>query len=173
MWALQELSPPSLPAVDLWSWSELELEYSRAAELHSELVLLMTTRKSCHLDCLICRLSGFFRELVVGLVQLSGVACVSHDAVRSVPVPSVLLGSRARITFLHVSSVPVFGLFSPASRRSLFQRCARGLSETCLTRSLRSAQCPFTESLSDDNPRWAGAKVLDKLVSASVSCALP
>ena len=46
VWTSQELSLPALSAVDLWSGSELELEYSRAAECHSELVLVMTTRST-------------------------------------------------------------------------------------------------------------------------------
>ena len=35
---------PSLSAVDCWNWSEFELEHSRAAEFHSERVLMMTTK---------------------------------------------------------------------------------------------------------------------------------
>ena len=47
---------------------------------------MMTKKKNCHLNCLICHLSGF-RELVVRPVQVSNVSCVSHDAVRVVPSP--------------------------------------------------------------------------------------
>ena len=79
--ALQELSPPSPSAFDFWNWSELEPEHSRAAEFHSELVLVMTTRNNCHLKCLICRLS-VIRELVVRLVQVPGVSCVTTWCVR-------------------------------------------------------------------------------------------
>ena len=48
--ALQELSLTSRSAVHFQNWSELELEYPRAAECHSELVLMMTTRTNCHLN---------------------------------------------------------------------------------------------------------------------------
>ena len=54
-----------------------------SVEFHSELVLMTTTTKDCHLNCLFCCVSGF-RELVVRLVQVSSVSCFSHDAVRSV-----------------------------------------------------------------------------------------
>ena len=85
-WAQQEHSHPSHFAVDFWSWSERELDHSHAAEFRSELALMMTTTMSCRLNCLICHLSGF-RVLVARLVQVSGVSCVSHDAVRLVTSP--------------------------------------------------------------------------------------
>ena len=39
-------------AVDFWNWSELELERSRAAKFHSELVLVMTTKDELSLELL-------------------------------------------------------------------------------------------------------------------------
>ena len=100
------------------------------------------TKKNCHLNCLLCRLSGC-RELVASLVHVSGESCVSHDAARS-----VLLASRATLMFLNVSSVPVFGLFSAPLRRFLLQRCARGLSLTYLTRSFVRRSVLLMQSLS-------------------------
>ena len=92
--------------------------------------------------------------------RVSGVSCVSHDAVRLVPGPRVPLVSRATVVFLNVSSVPVFGLFSPPLLHSLSQQCARGLSLTCLTRSLFSHAVfvPLWNLFTDDNPRCSGAK---------------
>ena len=104
----------------------------------TELVVMMTTRMNCHLNCLMCLLSGF-RGLVVRLVQVLGVSCVSHDAVRLVPGPKALPVSRATMKFLNVSSVPAFRLLSPRLRHSLFRPCARRSSLTYLTRSL----CPM------------------------------
>ena len=143
--------------VDLWNWSELELEYSRAAEFRSGLVLMTTM--NCHLNGLICPLSGF-REQVVTLVRVSGVSCVSHDAVRLVLGPRALFVSRATMMFLNVSSVPTSGFFSLPLRHSLSQRCAPGSSMTYFTRSLCATQCPL-----DDSPRCSGAKILNKTVS--------
>ena len=92
-------------------------------------------------------LSGF-RELVVMLVQVSGVACVSHDAVRSVPGTRVLPVSRATMKFLNVSLVPAFGLFSLPLRHSLSQQCARGLSLTYQPDPSVPRSVSFMESLS-------------------------
>ena len=105
---------------------------------------MMKTKKNSHWNCLICRLSGS-RKLVVRRVQISGVSCVSHDAVRLVPGPNALLVSRATMIVLSASSVPVFGLFSRPLRPSLSQPCPRGLSLTC-TRSLSHAVSPLWSS---------------------------
>ena len=67
-------------------------------------------RKNCHLNCLIC--------------HLSGASCVYF----LVPGPGALLVFRATMNFLNVSSVPVCEVFSLPLRHSLFfQQCARGL----------------------------------------------
>ena len=73
-WHSKNIRHPSLFAVGFWNWFGLGFEYSRAAEFHSELVLMMTTKKNCHLNCLICHLFGF-RELVVRQVQVSSLRC--------------------------------------------------------------------------------------------------
>ena len=130
---------------------------------HSELAFMMTTRKNCHLNCLICRLSGF-RDLVVRLVHVTRVSCVSHDAVRSVPGPRVLLVSRATILYLSVSPVPVFGFsIAPFFVPTM---CSEFVSDLLHQILLSHAVFP------DDNPRCSGAKILNKMVSASgtVSC---
>ena len=67
---------------------------------------MMTTRMSCRLNCLICHMSGF-HGLVVRLVQVSGLSCVSHDAVRQgTPFNEVserLVGSSLRIVLAPIA----------------------------------------------------------------------
>ena len=103
---------------------------------------------------------------------MSSVSFVSHDAVRSVPGPRVLPVSRATMMFLHVSSVPVFRLVSPPSRRFLSQRCARGLSDLPNQIPLYHAVSSLWSLFLDDNPRCFAAKILNKMVSANgtISC---
>ena len=136
----RNIRPLLVSAVDFWNWSELELGHSRAAEFHSKLVVMMTTRMNCRLNYLICHLS-LFVDWWKGGCQVSGVSCVSHDGVRLEPSPRAHIVSRAKMEFLIVSSVPAFGLFSRTLRHSLSQPCALGLSVTCLTRSLSPTQC--------------------------------
>ena len=103
---------------------------------------MMTTRVSCRLNCLICHLS-VSRVLAARLVQVSGVSCVSHDAVRLVPGPRALPVSRATMKCLNASSVPASGVFPSPLRHSLSQQSAPGLSLTYLTRSLCPTLCPL------------------------------
>ena len=60
VWASHEHSPSSPSPNDFWNWSELKLQYSRALESRSELVFMMTTKKNCHLNCLICAICLVF-----------------------------------------------------------------------------------------------------------------
>ena len=126
----------------------------------------MTTRISCRLNGLICHLSGF-SVLVVRLVQVSGVSCVSHDAVRLVPGPNAVPLSRAPMKSLG-SSLRI-GSRSPLCHSFVPTYVLGSLSLTCLTRS----RCPPTQcllygvSFPDDNPRCSGVKILDKIVSAN------
>ena len=126
---------------------------------------MMTTKMSCRMNCFICHLS-VFRGLVVRLVQVPGVSCVSHDAVRLVPGPRALPVYRAAMKFLNVSLVAAFGLFSFQWHRSLFQQRARGS-------SLSHAVSPSWSLFPDDSPRCSGAKILNKTASAhgTISCA--
>ena len=87
---------------------------------------MMTTRKNCHLICLICRLSGS-RELVVRQVQVLGVSCVSHDAVRWVPDPRVLLLPRPTMERFVVSSLRV--VLAPITPFSVPTRCSGFVSD--------------------------------------------
>ena len=161
-----------LSSVDLWDWSELGLESSRAAEVHSELVLMMTTKKSCHLNCWICLLSGF-RELVVRLVQVSGVSCVSRDAVRLVQGPRRLPDLEQQ------GCSGTFGRFqSSGCSRSQHAvlcvptMCPRFVSDLPNQIALSRAVYPLWSLFPDDNRRCSSARILNKMVSASgtLSC---
>ena len=104
---------------------------------------------------------------------MSGVSCVSHDVVRSVPGPNVLIIYRATM-ILHVSSVPVFGLFPLLSRPSFSQRSARGSTLTCPTKSLCPTQRPlYGLSFPTTIHNVLVPRSLDKIVSVNgtISCA--
>ena len=147
MSASQDLSLISLSGADFRNWSEREL-VSFCAEFQSELVLMMTMKKNCYLSCVICDLSGS-SELVVKLVQVSSVSWVSHDAV--LPVPGKSLKLEQQRCFCILLSVPVFGLCSDLPNQI----------------SLLHAVVPLWGLFPDVNPRCSGAKILNRIVSAS------
>ena len=169
VWHYTNFRTPSLSAVDFWNWPDLELQCSRAAEFHSELVLIMTTKKNCHRNCLICRLSvSGFCVLAARLVQVSNVSCVSHDAARSVPpcissnnaVSERSVGSNLRMVL--TSTVPFF----------VPTMCSGFVSDLPNQIPVSHAVSLLWTLFPDDNPRCSRAKILNKMVSANgtISC---
>ena len=117
---------------------------------------MMTTWKNCHLNV-------WFSGGEAG----ARVSCVSHDAVCSVPRPILLLGSQTTVMFLHVLSVPIFGLFS-LSIMPFFvpTMCSWFSSDLSNEIPLPQQGSPWC-LIPDDNPRCSGVRILNKMVSAS------
>ena len=159
VWALQEHSLPSLSAVGFRNWSELELEYSRAAELHSQPLLMTTTRKNCNLNCLFVVCLVFVNKWHGGKVG-AGVRCVlrlprrgAFDT-RSQGTPCFSSNNEVSERFVGSSLRIVLALLAPFFVPTM---CSGGLSLTY--------QIPLSHAMSswslfpDDNPRCTGAKI--------------